>query len=110
METKQMYEKYWLTKEFLNELPLRERKGVIIGSGTKVTLGQGEIKDERIKLPIEFKGETQKEWTVSFSCYESIVKEYGTNSDDWVGAILLFTVDKNNIRVVVLGKDGKEVI
>ena len=110
METKEFYEKYWLTKEFINDLPLAERKAVIIGAGDKVVLGQGEIKDERIKIPVEFVKARQKEWTVSFGCYEVLAKEFGTESKDWVGGILLFSVDRNIIRVTVLGKDGKEIL
>jgi len=110
METKEWYEKQWLDTAFINGLPLMERKAVIIGEGTKEEVGSGEKKYPRIKLPVSFTGEIVKEWTVSMACHETLRKEFGTDTKKWVGAILLFYVDHDYIRVTVLGKDGKEVI
>lgn len=89
METKNIYEKPFITADYLRGLGEEERKVTVIDEGI---LRDFEGK-QRLTVKVQFASSKDiKDLKISPQTWENIRKEYGTETSNWLSKQLLLTI------------------
>ena len=89
--------------EYINKDVVEESKtktAIIIGAGKLVNTEWGTW---QLEIPVEL-DKVQIKYSVNLQTLRNLAKKWGTNTDNWIGKMVLLSVGEYNNRKIVIGQ------